>query len=137
LAQYTYGGDFNYDGVVDADDYFIIDNNLQPGAGIGASTNSGIGRYRFLGVKRGTVIIGGAGSTVADIAQHYVTVTLLATKSTQTIRLAGYDRLFTPADDVIDSLPAGGPKVRGILVEGGAIWLPTDGTEPYFSSGKK
>jgi hypothetical protein len=32
---------------------------------------------------------------------------------------------------------ADGPRVRGILVHGGAIWLPTDGTEPYFSSGNK
>ena len=95
------------------------------------------GQHRFLGVKRGTVIVSGAGSAVADVVQHYVTVTLLPTKATQEIRLAGYDRVFTPADDVIDSLPAGGPKVRGILVDGGAIWLPTDGTEPYFSSGNK
>ena len=108
-----------------------------------ANTSDGLldgvnaGTHRFLGVKRGTVIISGAGSTVADVAQHYVTVTLLPTKSTQKIRLAGYDRVFTPADDVIDALPTGGPKVRGILVDGGAIWLPTDGTEPYFSSGNK
>jgi hypothetical protein len=95
------------------------------------------GKHRFLGVKRGTVLIGGAGSTVADVAQHYVSIALLPTRSTQQIRLAGYTRTFTPAADVIDSVPPGGPKVRGILVNGGAIWLPTDGTEPYFSSGTK
>jgi len=118
----SWAGDFNYDGVINAADYALAAHTTM---------------YRFVGVKRGTVIIGGAGSAVADVVPHDVTVTQLPTKSTQQIHIAGYDRTFTPADDVIDSVPAGGPKVRGILVEGGAIWLPTDGTEPYFSSGKK
>jgi hypothetical protein len=36
-----------------------------------------------------------------------------------------------------DAVPAGGPKVKALAVDGGAIWLPTDGSEPYFSTGTR
>lgn len=95
------------------------------------------GAFRFLGVKRGTIIIGGAGSEGSDVLTAHLTAPLLPTRATMHLRLAGHDRLFTPAADVIDSLPPGGPKLRGILCEGGAVWLPIDGSETYFSSGKR
>ena len=50
--------------------------------------------------------------------------------------ITGGDGNDAPAADVIGTLPPGGPRLRGILVSGGAIWLPTDGSEPYVSSGK-
>jgi RTX calcium-binding nonapeptide repeat (4 copies) len=94
------------------------------------------GKYRFLGVRRGTVLIGGDGSAVDDVQTSVLSTALLPTNSTMVLRLAGHDdRTYTPPADVIDSLPPAGPKLKGILVEGGAIWLPTDGSEPYFSSG--
>jgi hypothetical protein len=43
----------------------------------------------------------------------------------------------TLADTILSVDGTDGPRVCGILVHGGAIWLPTDGTEPYFSSGNK
>ena len=49
------------------------------------------------------------------------------------VRIAGSSTVYHAAS-TYDSLPTGGPKkLHGIAVSGGAIWLPTDGTVPYFS----
>ena len=95
-------------------------------------------QYRFLGVKSGTILIDGDGSiTDADPKQWGLSATCLALPTANvTYRLAGHATTYHAASE-FDSLPTGGPKLHGILLVGGAIWLPTDGvSEPYFSSGK-
>jgi hypothetical protein len=92
-------------------------------------------KYRFLGVKRGTVLIGGA-SPVGAAQSVPLNTGLLNIHLEDDLRLAGYDRIYRQIASY-DQVPLGGPRsLRGILVGGGAIWLPTDGSEPYFSSGK-
>jgi hypothetical protein len=52
------------------------------------------------------------------------------------VRLVGQSQIHQIAA-AIDSLPTGGPrKLRGILLDDGVIWLPTDGSQAYFNSGK-
>jgi hypothetical protein len=51
------------------------------------------------------------------------------------VRLAGQATVHHVAAS-FDDVPTGGPrKLRGILLQDGVIWLPTDGTQPYISSG--
>lgn len=93
------------------------------------------GRYRFLGVRKGTVLIS-AVTTVAEPTQYAFDTAVLPIQLNADIRITGEDRIFRQ-QSVLDTLPTGGPKsLDGILVEGGAIWLPTDGSGAYFSSGK-
>jgi hypothetical protein len=93
------------------------------------------GAYRFLGVKRGTILVSSAGQATEPIA-YGLADRLLPLPVGGDIRLAGYDSVYHPPTRS-DSVPVGGPKaLKGILVDGGAIWLPTDGSAPYFSSGK-
>jgi len=94
------------------------------------------GAYRYLGVKRGTIIVSGDASTVTQPKWTALDTPILALPGNLDVRIAGLDRVFHMASEY-DALPAGGPKVKAIAVDGGAIWLPTDGTEPYFSSGKR
>ena len=94
------------------------------------------GAYRYLGVKRGTILVGGNASTVAQPKWTALDTPLLALPGDVSLRISGYERVFEMSSRY-DAVPQGGPKVRGIAVDGGAIWLPPDGTEPYFSSGKR
>ena len=93
------------------------------------------GTYRYLAVKRGTILVSGNASTVIAPKWTPIDTSLLALPGGVDLRIAGQTRVFHMSGRY-DSLPTGGPKVRGIGIDGGAIWLPTDGTEPYFSSGK-
>ena len=94
------------------------------------------GTYRYLGVKRGTILVSGDASTVTQPKWTAIDSPILALPGNVDVRIAGVDRVFHMASEY-DALPAGGPKVKAIAVDGGAIWLPTDGTEPYFSSGRR
>jgi hypothetical protein len=94
------------------------------------------GAYRYLGVKRGTILIGGSASTVAQPKWTATSTPILALPANVDLRIAGYDRAFHMSSHY-DAVPAGGPKVKALAVDGGAIWLPTDGSEPYFSTGTR
>jgi hypothetical protein len=94
------------------------------------------GKFRFLGVKPGTIIIDGLVVTGAAPEILPLATMALALPTEASIRLAGDERIYSLAA-TFDQLPTGGPRLRGILVEGGAIWLPQDGSSPYFSSGKR
>ncbi|MEA2711146.1 MAG: hypothetical protein QOF78_3747 [Phycisphaerales bacterium] len=94
------------------------------------------GAYRYLGVKRGTIIVSGNASIALAPKWTPLDAPLLVVPGGADVRIAGNTRIFRTSTKY-DSLPTGGPKLRGIGVDGGAIWLPNDGSEPYFSSGKR
>jgi hypothetical protein len=94
------------------------------------------GAYRYLGVKRGTILVSGSASTVAQPKWTALDTPILALPGNLDIRIAAVDRVFHMSSHY-DAVPPGGPKVKALAVDGGAIWLPTDGTEPYFSSGSR
>jgi hypothetical protein len=94
------------------------------------------GKFRFLGVMRGTIIINDAAVAATEAQTWSLSTMALALPTQGSIRLAGDERIYSLAA-TFDQLPTGGPRLRGILVEGGAIWLPQDGSAPYFSSGKR
>lgn len=116
-----------------------------PGYAIGATTVAestphlydGVadGKYRFLGVKRGTILVGGSASTATEAKWKPLHAPLLVLPNAADLRIAGDARTFETSIRY-DATPPAGPKLRGIAVDGGAIWLPTDGSAPYFSSGK-
>lgn len=109
-------------------------------ANVGESTShlyDGVpnGVYRFLGVKRGTILVNGAGSTVTEATQFNWTNNILALPPDTRFTIGGSTTSYHFSSSY-DDVPTGGPKsLKGILVDGGAIWLPTDGSAPYFSSG--
>ena len=74
-----------------------------------------------------------AGSKVAEPKWTPIDSPLLTIPKYADLRIAGQSRVYKSD---FTALPTGGPKLPGIAVVGGAIWLPKDGSEPYFSSGK-
>jgi hypothetical protein len=120
----------NFDGVVDARDTYAVD-------AVTTITYSGTGEYRFLGVKRGTILVSGEDSPATQVMQWSLDQSALALPSKDVeYQIAGHAPVYRPKVE-FDAVPTGGPKAwKGILLEGGAIWLVTDGSEPYFSSGR-
>jgi Ca2+-binding RTX toxin-like protein len=91
------------------------------------------GAYRFLALKRGTIIISGTGA-LTSAQQWSVDRTSLALPGSGFVRIAGASvdhslaHLYRAAPDV----PSAG--LRGILLSDGAIWLPQDGSSPFFTA---
>jgi len=146
IGKYTYFGDMNLDGVVDQNDYQILASSdalvtvPTPDGGTAQvpSSTPGLydgvkGQYRFLAVKRGTVILSGAGSE-SDVKQWDWTSQILALPTEGDVRIAGDAAVHTLASTfahVPTAVPAG---ARGILVNDGALWLPGDGSAATFTA---
>jgi hypothetical protein len=89
---------------------------------------------RFVAVKRGTVLI--AFPWAAPTIPLGLDTAVLPIGIGADVRVAGEVTRHSTLN-LFDALPTGGPAgAHGILLSDGAIWLPTDGTLPYFSSGK-
>src|SRR5215207_10582870 len=106
LAGVTSGIGFGFNGSVRASL-----PHLQDGVNDGA--------YRYVGVRRGTIIV--SGDKLVPPKWTPLPAPLLRIPPNSDLRIAGTDRVFHMSASY-DSLPAGGPKLRGIGVDGGAIW---------------
>lgn len=77
------------------------------------------GAYRFLGVKRGTILISGSGSVVSEPQWVPVNSLLLKVPPLADLRIAGDAKVYHTSASFA-ALPTGGPKkLRGIAVDGG------------------
>ncbi len=91
--------------------------------------------WRFVAIKRETVLITDNSPSVTSATPLGLDTALLAISSAATIHLAGATTAYHTTDS-FDSLPTGGPaNSHGILVSGGVIWLPGDGTVPSLAAG--
>jgi hypothetical protein len=90
------------------------------------------GQYRFLAVRRGTILIGGTGAA-AEVKQWSLNHTSLALPGSGFVRIAGtsVDHDLAHNYRAAPEIPSAG--LRGILVADGAIWLTEDGSSPFFT----
>lgn len=93
------------------------------------------GKWRFVAVKRGTVLIDDAGHDALIPVPMGLETPILPITSQADFQLAGGTTIYHTANS-FDSLPTDGPVgAHGLALDHGVIWLPMDGSAPYFDAG--